>query len=220
MTDRQQIRKVMGWLGVWYGAFLLYGSLMPFQFAWRPLSDAWNHYLVPDTEGIGSISWRDFATNISLYIPLGFLGAGALLDSPLRGDNKKRALLRVLAFGGLLSVAIEFLQLYFPPRVSWGYDLLGNCLGLFVGYFLWKVVGPRLLGLINHCSTPANSLTRVSWSPRRKVAIWASFVILLAFANNWHERPWLDLARSVASLVLYQPASVLLPSGGQHLDGP
>lgn len=202
MTDRQQIRKVMGWLGAWYGAFLLYGSLMPFQFAWRPLSDAWSHYLIPNTERIGSISWHDFATNFGLYIPLGFLAAGTLLVSHQRGDRGKPALLQVLVFGGLLSATIEFLQLYFPPRVSWGYDLLGNLLGLFVGHFIWKAVGPSLLGLINRCSTPANSLTRVSWSSRHKVAIWTSFVILLAFANNWYERPWLT----------WQEAALRLPS--------
>jgi len=191
LATSKQIRRMIFWAGLWYGLFVIYGSLMPFQFQSRDFDDALAHYLASEADGIAGISWRDFLTNIALFVPLGFLGAGALLASPPR-STKILSLLLVIGGTCLLSALIEFLQLYFPPRVSWTYDVVGNCLGSFGGYLAWKTAGPAFLVLIEQCSAAQRSLLKISWSPRYKLAISLAYVVGLAFANSWLRDSWLS----------------------------
>jgi glycopeptide antibiotics resistance protein len=85
-------------------------------------------------------SRSDWAANILLFIPLSYLFLAALaVDRPWWVGLV--AALVVLPGCTLLSAAVEFTQLYFPPRVSSLNDVVAESIGGFLGGLLWLVGG-------------------------------------------------------------------------------
>jgi len=177
------------WLG--YAGFVIYGSLMPFQFQSLPFDDACAQYLAGQRVGDTAFSWRDFVTNIVLYLPIGFLAAGGWPSSQRRGAHPL-APLSIITFGCILSAGIEFLQLYFPPRVSWRYDLFGNALGTLLGYWAWRVSETLLLTLFAKHSAAQRGTSDFRWSPCLGVALLVAYFLGLTLVNNWYEAAWLS----------------------------
>jgi VanZ family protein len=182
-----------------YGGFLVYGSLIPFHFQWRDFDDAWSHYLVMHADGVAGISWQDFLTNITIYMPLGFFGTWALLASQKRSVRKFSLLLAITSCC-LFSALIEFMQLYFPPRLSWAYDTVGNCFGYFFGYLSWKFSGSRFIVFLEQRCATWHYPDRSCWSPRQRVSILLAYLVGLTLANNWYEGPWLSSQDAIARL--------------------
>jgi glycopeptide antibiotics resistance protein len=197
----QSISRLTFWLWLGYAGFVIYGSLMPFQFQSLPFGDAWALYLTGHQAGDPSFSWHDFVTNIALFLPIGFLGAGVWLFSPHRGD-RTIAIMSIFASGCLLSAGIEFLQLYFPPRVSWGYDLLGNSLGTLLGYWVWRWNEHRISVLLAKYFVAQGVPLNFSWPRCLGFALVVAYVLVLTFANNWYDEGWLG----------WQEAMIRLPS--------
>jgi glycopeptide antibiotics resistance protein len=128
------------WLALGFTAFVIYGSLLPFHFAPMPLGDAFGKFwsVVRAPLMIGSRS--DFATNVLLFIPLGYLLMGALtVDRPPFGRLATSVLVPFAC--ALFSASIEFTQLYFPPRVTSAGDIVGETLGSVIGTVGWLLVG-------------------------------------------------------------------------------
>lgn len=76
--------------------------------------------------GAGWITYGvvEFSANIVLFVPLG------LLLVPLLGPDRWWF---ALVLGAVLSLTIEFLQVFLPTRVSDPRDLVANTAGAFVG---------------------------------------------------------------------------------------
>lgn len=125
------------WCWAAYAAFVVYGSLLPFDFHALPAGEAWVRFRNTPFLQLGVESRADWIANAVLYVPLGLLGARAL------GGG------RVGLIAGLLSVAVaavlafvvEFTQLYFPPRTVSQNDLLAECLGAFGGVLVARPAG-------------------------------------------------------------------------------
>lgn len=94
-----------------------------------PNQDEILYYLVTDVLG-----------NVILFLPLGFVTAGAL-----RGRPAVRRLAAAAGFGVLLSAGIEGLQLFVPGRATDVDDVIFNGLGTVVGASL-LLVGERVAG--------------------------------------------------------------------------
>ncbi|MCX7693178.1 MAG: VanZ family protein [Tepidimonas taiwanensis] len=96
---------------VWllYLAFVVYGSLVPFDFQPRPWAEAWRLFRDIRLLDVGAQGRADWIANGVLYLPLGYL--------------------TVLA----LAAAVEFAQLAFPPRTVSLNDLLAEALGSLLG---------------------------------------------------------------------------------------
>jgi glycopeptide antibiotics resistance protein len=130
-------------LTVGYLFIVVYGSLVPFHYrplSWEESFARWDQVLqLP----LGMDSRTDFATNVLLFIPLGFLSVGTLavnrgrLISCLAG-------LAVIPLCAALSAAIEFTQLWFPPRVTSMNDVLGETIGAVIGAATWVIAGQGL----------------------------------------------------------------------------
>lgn len=130
-----------------YLAFVIYGSLVPLDFHYRPFAEAWqSFYNIPYLRlGVGSRA--DWVANILLYIPLGFIGA-ALLGSWNRSFfGTLVAVLLVLAFSAVIALGVEFSQQFFPPRTVSLNDLIAELLGAAGGIILWQMAGKRLTRL-------------------------------------------------------------------------
>lgn len=94
-----------------------------------PNQDEILYYLVTDVLG-----------NVLLFLPLGFVTAGAL-----RGRPPVRRLAAAAGFGALLSAGIEGLQLLVPGRATDVDDVIFNGLGTLVGASI-LLVGERVAG--------------------------------------------------------------------------
>lgn len=83
-------------------------------------------------------SWPDFAANVLLFLPLGFL-------YPLtRAEGGRWLPARAALFGALLSAGIEAAQLFEPGRYPSWVDLLANGGGALAGGLLQRAVARRI----------------------------------------------------------------------------
>lgn len=131
------------WIATACLAGVLYGSLVPFHFQWRPFDGAVSEYLRIVAEPLTWESGSDCLANVLLFIPLTFLWMASLTVERSKRDAALTALL-VFPAASLLSASIEFTQLYFPPRVTALDDILAESLGGAIGIVTWLVAGPTL----------------------------------------------------------------------------
>lgn len=124
---------------VWllYAAFVVYGSLVPLEYRPLPFDLAWRKFTEIPLLTLGPEQRADWVANGVLYLPLGFL---SMLWPPFRGFFGKLATaLGALAFCSLLAFAVEFAQVFFPPRTVSRNDLIAEIIGSVVGILLaWQ----------------------------------------------------------------------------------
>ena len=139
-----------------YVGFVVYGSLVPLAYRYRPFDEAWATFLHTPYLRLGMGSRADWVANILLYIPLGFLATASL------ATRMRAAPASVAAFGlcVLLAIAVEFAQLFFPPRTVSLNDLLAELLGAGLGIALWHSTGERLVRLWDEMQTGGRHGTR------------------------------------------------------------
>jgi len=143
-TPAAPSQNLLWWLTLGYSAFVIYGSLVPLQFRPRPLGEAWEYFRrIPYLElGIGSRA--DWVANILLFVPLAFLWLGVLW--PNRGWIAKALASSFVLIGCVgLSVAIEFTQIFFPPRTVSLNDIIAESIGAVIGSLFWWSTGGRVM---------------------------------------------------------------------------
>jgi VanZ family protein len=139
-----EVRR-FGTAALTYIGFVVYGSLVPLAWHYRPLAEAWAAFLqIPYLE-LGMESRADWVANILLYLPLGFFATG-WIAAHLRAVP---ASILVFSLCALLAMAVEFAQLFFPPRTVSLNDIVAEWLGAGLGIALWHFAGERFLGLWN-----------------------------------------------------------------------
>lgn len=94
-------------------------------------------------------SWgyvKDILLNVGGFVPLGFVFCAYFLSS----RSRKEAILLTIFTAGLLSFAIEVLQMYIPRRVSGMTDIITNTLGAVLGAALARPRAvQRFLGILD-----------------------------------------------------------------------
>ena len=118
-----------------YVAFVVYGSLVPFDFHYVPLDQAWATFQQIRMFKLGVESRADWISNGVLYVPVGFLTAHLLIQ---KFSAARRAPLFILAglFSVALALGVEFAQIFFAPRTVSLNDLLAETVGIFIGLIL------------------------------------------------------------------------------------
>lgn len=145
-----------------YVAFVIYGSLVPFDFRERPFSDAWQAFLTLPWLDIGAAGRADWVANLLLYIPLGLL-SGAIARS-------RASMLFALFAGVALALSVEFTQLYFPARTVSLNDLVAELIGLSFGAATWLGLRP-LMPVVARLSQHSTDL-----------ALWAYTLAYVAYS--------------------------------------
>jgi VanZ family protein len=147
-TDAPLTRPAFAMAALVFGAFAIYGSLVPLEFQAISFTDALDRYSRVPYLQLGIQSRADFVANILLFVPLAFLLMGAL-----RVDQRGRvaatiagAFVSVFAF--VLANAIEFTQIYFPMRTVSQNDIIAETTGALIGVGLWGLLGQRLTGFL------------------------------------------------------------------------
>jgi VanZ family protein len=130
-----------------YLFFVVYGSLVPFDFRPRSLDWALKNFMHIRYLRLGMDSRADWVANIILYIPLSFLWLGSVSRE---GRHFLRAIssMFILLFCVALSVTIEFTQQFFPPRTVSLNDIFAEIAGAAIGIALWWVAGEKLRRLV------------------------------------------------------------------------
>jgi len=154
-------------------AGILFLTLFPFRFDFqaRPLGSPWPFWLGSGLKTSGPL---DVFLNVLLFVPFGFG-----LAEKLREKNVSRlaTLFIVWAAGAIFSYAIELAQFYMPMRDSGWEDVVSNSTGSLVGFFLFNILGPLIIGFLSRCEVALRS-----WLTVTRVAVFLSVYFLLWFA--------------------------------------
>lgn len=148
------------WLWLGYLFFVVYGSLLPFDFTPHNLAEAWQRFQHTHLLDLGIGSRADWVANGVLYLPVSFLGIEALRRSVGRHLQPLMLAGGVTVFAMLLAVAVEFTQIFFPPRTVSLNDILAECLGSVLGTLLAWRLGPHLHSLSGVLRQPSPELKR------------------------------------------------------------
>ena len=138
-VDNTGARHFLLLLAFAYTAFVIYGSLVPLHFHRLSWEEAWALFLDIRYLNLGIGSRADWVANILLFVPLAFVWLGTLW--PTRSVSRFVATLFILLACTSLSVAIEFTQIFFPPRTVSLNDIYAETLGAFIGISLWWAIG-------------------------------------------------------------------------------
>jgi glycopeptide antibiotics resistance protein len=123
----------------------VYGSLVPLnvlEVSWDSATERFREILQTP---LNFASRTDWATNVLLFVPIGFFATGLLFGN--RPSDRRRGLGVVLIVCGcaVLSLAIEFAQLWIVGRTTSQNDIVAESFGGLVGAFGWVLVGRALL---------------------------------------------------------------------------
>jgi VanZ family protein len=125
-------------------AFVVYGSLVPLKFQPVPWDQALERFRSMPYLALGIGSRADWVSNILLFIPLCFLWSGVIWPQRRPAWRIVAAAL-VLGAAVALSVAIEFVQIFFPPRTVSLNDIVAEAAGAAIGIALWWALGHHVL---------------------------------------------------------------------------
>ena len=121
-------------------AFAAYGSIVPLQFRRMSIRDGWTFFSATPFVPLREVSRTDFASNILLFVPIGFFLLGAA--APRSRAGAIGWLLPVVMAAAAASVSIEFSQVFFSGRTpSWD-DVVAQIVGACAGALVWIAIGP------------------------------------------------------------------------------
>jgi VanZ family protein len=134
MTQDQRARSAILWALLAYLTFVIYGSLVPLDYHPLPWDEALRRFANTPFLQLGTESRADWIANGVLYLPLGALALRALL--PWLAGSRLLAGSFALIGCCALALAVEFAQLFFPPRTVSQNDILAEGLGSALGIVL------------------------------------------------------------------------------------
>ena len=108
---QHQLARLLPTIIVGYFAFIVYGSLIPFElrdYTFPEALEAFKHIRYLD---LGVVSRGDWVANILLYIPLGFLLMAN--GNAVGARHSAIGAIPVLVFCSLAAFSIEFLQIFY-----------------------------------------------------------------------------------------------------------
>ncbi len=199
------MHKTSAWpLGLTYAALIVFASLFPFD-GWREQGiSPWVFFSAPIPPPYWT--WFDVNINVGGYAPLGFLLGLALLRT-----GWPRAAVPVAALAGaLLSLAMEFLQIYLPRRVPSNMDLALNACGALLGAMVAALL--ERLGAIDRWSR-----FRARWFvPEARgalvlLALWPLALLFPAAVPFGLGQMWERLEQALVDLVEDTPFLEWLP---------
>jgi glycopeptide antibiotics resistance protein len=169
-------RVVLLLLAALFVAFAAYGSLVPLRFREVGLSEAVEQFANTPLVSVSKASKSDVLVNVLLFVPIGFLLLGALAGRSRRASVLLA--LPVVLTGGVISVAIEFGQIFVVGRTpSWN-DVLAESLGGALGALLWVIAGSVVVAWIDGIFRSEFERDRVYRSLGVYVGVWAILALL------------------------------------------
>ncbi|HVC10045.1 MAG TPA: VanZ family protein, partial [Burkholderiales bacterium] len=141
-TRRPVIYAALGYL-----FFVVYGSLVPLDYHYHTLQEAWAQFQRIPYLRLGVAERADWVANIVLYVPLAFLISAWIARDGENGSARWLKAAWVLIVCAAVAVGVEFTQIYFPPRTVSLNDIVAELIGSVIGIVLWHAAGGRLRAL-------------------------------------------------------------------------
>ena len=173
-----------------YAGFIVYGSLVPLDFHFVPLVDAWQRFSGMPFLHLGVESRADWIANGVLYAPLGFLAAWWRLR---RSAWRVTALAVAVVLGVVLAVGVEFTQVFFPPRTVSMNDLMAESIGSVVGALLALAVWRRGV------ARPAMQHTAARWLAAHGLHTYAATYLAYCLFPYDVLISWVEIEQKLAS---------------------
>lgn len=161
-----------------YTCLAVLGSLTPFKFEPVGLTAASERFLELHWWPTGHISPVDVASNVALFVPLGFLVMGSLTCDISSGAKPLAAAVATLLGCVGIGAAIEYSQCWFPSRTVSAQDVMAQLVGAAVGCGLWLCIGQFLVDRWRRWRAD-----RVELSPLQKVIL--AYAALLLIWGGW-----------------------------------
>ena len=118
-----------------------YGSLIPLQYQALPPEEAFERFRnIPFNDMTQADLRADWVVNAVQYATVSFCWLAAL-SADRRWYLRWLSAALVIPAGWAVAVALEFLQIYFPPRTVSANDLLVEGLGTVLGAAGWLLAG-------------------------------------------------------------------------------
>ncbi len=133
VSSRPSIQSAFAALAIVTSVLAVYGSLVPLNYQPKDFNATWLQFLKTPYLQLDIYRLADWIANILLFIPMSYCAWAALaMNSRSVGFKSGVGLLVWVACAGL-AVAVEFLQLWFPPRTVSQNDILAEWIGSGVG---------------------------------------------------------------------------------------
>lgn len=131
-------------LATGFVVFAIYGSLIPLNYVPLSWEDSFERFRQVPFLNWSIESRSDWVLNVLLFLPISFFALGALTVDRTSGAWRAVCVPLVLLPSALLSVALEFSQIWFPPRTTSQNDIAAEIIGSVLGLGLWFSIGTRL----------------------------------------------------------------------------
>jgi VanZ family protein len=148
MIQPLAIRTLLAFAALISAALVVYASLVPLTYSPRPFDETVAVFKNTPWLQLGIGRRADWVANGLVLLPAGFLAAGAV-----DWRRKKRWLLLlasplIIAFLVAMVFGIEFVQIWFPPRVVSQNDIFAGVIGSIGGVLIWWLGGRNIVAQI------------------------------------------------------------------------
>lgn len=161
MNDRF-IRVGLGLFAVLAALSVIYASIVPLKYSPISWRETWLRFQEIPWYELGLQKRADWVANGLIMIPFGFFTTGAV---HWKRSSSQLALLSFVLFGLLLATficAVEFVQIWFPPRVLSQNDMLAGFIGGLAGWAIWHMAGSGFIVWILAFVRSKPGLTRIA----------------------------------------------------------
>lgn len=160
-------------------AVAIYGSFVPWNYTPISVRDAALRFKDLPLLQLGIESRADWVANILLFIPIAFCAMAVVVVD--RRPNLLRNLLAGMAIWlacVALSFAIEFAQIWFPPRTTSQNDIQAECLGAAIGIVLARYLANPIALWLRRATANRQPLSRLVWLLQLYVAGLVAYQLL------------------------------------------
>lgn len=156
----------------------VYGSLVPLRPTPMDWSTATARFQEILQQPVSLASRTDFATNVLLFMPIGFLATGLALGARPGDWLRGMGIVLVVVACAALSLMIEFAQLWVADRTPSQNDVVAETLGGLIGATAWLFLGPLLIGWLSRVLNASRPRERVEHLLEAYVALVALYMLM------------------------------------------
>ena len=197
-----------GWLTLALGTLTIYGALIPFHFKPQSLDEALVSFRNIAFASPGDVEARgDWNITLVQFTALSFVLMGTLCVDRSRAQALRTAPV-ICLLCAFLSLVIEFVQIYFPPRTVSVNDLIIQAAGGCIGVVAWIVGGQRITKWVRRL----NSATGVAGLAAR---LWPGYLVMLAIVQLM---PFDFTISSTELAAKYQESKIWLVPFASHVS--
>jgi len=141
----------------------VYGSLVPLRYRALGFHEAIERFKEIPYLSLGVGSRADWVANILLFIPISYCWLAVLMVDRRLAGLSALAVPLVVLLSAVLSMALEFTQLWFPPRTVSQNDVIAEIIGAAIGAVVWLVIGQTITDWLRCYTIEQRPKRQIDW---------------------------------------------------------